>query len=277
VNEDIGRQMQTSLRVFQHEREIFIGNCEEEPTLRFTLVQKRTPVVAVTSDQAAGCSRGAAVGKAAMRRDLSAAAVLLDENQTKPALKIIDLSAGIKAYDKKTECIYTRALHASDFDLPTWEDPTDRHFSILLITGWAMDSEPLRGYFARPTTGAKTTTTEVTTLVSRPEIRQCILPRNHFKHPSISLRFNSKVPEALQPILVQCVSQCRILLEKCQNFETLRSWIKFPVVEFPQWEDHFAITWGEQGEMAIYIHYVGDTPFSLGDCVAVLSMAENTQ
>ena len=92
--------------------------------------------------------------------------------------------------------------------------------------------------------------------------------------PQLTVRFDSAIETWLQPILVQCVSQAKILLEKCQNFETLKRWLKFPRFEFPQWEDHFYITWGEEGELAIYVHEVGPDCYSQGNCVAVISKVD---
>ena len=177
----------------------------------------------------------------------------------------------------ENECIYEKVLRSFADDsnlLGEQKLPCDFHAYALLLAGDPADKEPLKGILPEvaPTT-ARTMTTDVTTLVARPEIRHCVLPKTDFKLPSVSVRFDSKVKESLQPILVQCVSQVRILLEKCQNFLTLKSWIKFPLFQFPQWEDHFSITWGDEGEMAIYIHHVGPTPYALGDCVAVLTLA----
>lgn len=233
--------------------------------IRFNLIRERT------ADQVAFMSGGSAAVEqvAAMER----------VNSRPRPPHIIDLEAGLKTYAKKTECMYTAALHASDAyhsSVNVIQDSRDLQFAMLLMTGCAHDLEPLRGYFAPPTIQAKTKASETTTLVARPEIKHCILPRKHCQHPTLSLRYNSKVTEALQPILVQCVFQCRILLEQSQNFATLKHWIKFPAIEFPQWEDYFAISWGDPGEMAIYIHHVGDTPFTLGDCVAVLAKTEKT-
>ena len=62
---------------------------------------------------------------------------------------------------------------------------------------------------------------------------------------------------------------------KCENFQTLKNWIKVPICQFPQWEDHFSITWGDENEMAIYIHQVGPDCYTLGKCVAVIRKASS--
>ena len=177
----------------------------------------------------------------------------------------------------ENQCIYESAFRAfaCDSNLSGRQKlPCDFHAYALLLAGLPADKEPLKGMLPEvaPTT-ARTMTTDVTTLVVRPEIKYCVLSKTHSKLPSVSVRFDSKVKESLQPILVQCVSQVSVMLEQCQNFQTLKHWIKFPFVQFPQWEEYFSLTWGDEGEMAIYIHHVGPTPYTLGDCVAVLTLA----
>ena len=260
VNGDIGRQIQTSLRVFRHEQEIFIGKSEEVPEMRFNLTAKN---VAAT-DQASS-SRHNIVSTMETCGDQRNSppplvAAVLDEDTN----LAVDLGAGMEA---KTGCIWINLLHASDLHYLQWLE--SRHLQ-------SLESRRAVLLYAGLRTAKTTTTdvtTDVTTLVARPDIRHCLLPRKH-SVPSLSVRFNIKVKDSLHPILVQCVAQCRVLLEKCQNFETLKHWIKFPLFQYPQWEEHFSITWGDKGELAIYIHHIGATPFMLGDCVAVITMTE---
>jgi len=108
----------------------------------------------------------------------------------------------------------------------------------------------------------------------RARYRSCQIPKARPYFPQLTVRFDSAIEKPLQPILVQCISQAKVLLETCQNFETLKMWLKFPLVEFPQWEDHFYITWGDEGELAIYVHEVGPDCYSQGKCVAVIAKVD---
>jgi hypothetical protein len=114
-------------------------------------------------------------------------------------------------------------------------------------------------------------------LIVRRQLKDYLIPKAGPDVPQLTVRFDIEIEERLPPILVQCVSQAKILLEKCQNFETLKNWIKFPVFQFPQWEEHFEITWGDEGELAIYIHEVGPDCYTLGKCVAVIRKAEDPE
>ena len=105
-------------------------------------------------------------------------------------------------------------------------------------------------------------------------LKDCVLPKTEPDAPQLTVLFDCAIEERLQPILVQCVGQAKILLEKCQNFQTLKNWIKYPVFQFPQWDEHFEITWGDENEMAIYIHHVGPDCYTLGKCVAVIRKVE---
>jgi hypothetical protein len=107
----------------------------------------------------------------------------------------------------------------------------------------------------------------------RRELRDYLIPKAGPDVPQLTVRFDTAIETELQPILVQCISQAKVLLEQCPNFQTLKRWIKFPTVQFPQWEDHFEITWGDENEMAIYIHHVGPACYTLGKCVAVITRA----
>ena len=112
------------------------------------------------------------------------------------------------------------------------------------------------------------------TLAVRCKPKDFLIPKRGPAIPQLTVRFDSAIEKRLQPILVQCISQARILLEKCQNFETLKKWLKFPAVAFPQWEDHFYITWGDEGELAIYVREVEPDCYSQGKCVAVIAKVE---
>ena len=112
-------------------------------------------------------------------------------------------------------------------------------------------------------------------VIDRVRYRSCQIPKSGSEDPQLTVRFDSAIEKHLQPILVQCIFQAKILLEKCENFETLKKWLKFPVVAFPQWEDDFYITWGDEGELAIYVHEVGPDCYSQGKCVAVIMKTED--
>ena len=111
-------------------------------------------------------------------------------------------------------------------------------------------------------------------VMDRVRYRSCLIPKAGPAVPQLTVRFDSAIEKRLQPILVQCVSQARSLLEQCKNFETLKGWLKFPPHQFPQWEDHFYITWGDEGELAIYVHEVGPDCYSQGKCVAVIAKVD---
>jgi hypothetical protein len=112
-----------------------------------------------------------------------------------------------------------------------------------------------------------------TSLSVRRELRDFLIPKARPDVPRLTVRFDAAIEPRLQSILIQCVSQAKVLLEQCRNFQTLKNWIKFPVIQFPQWEDHFEITWGDENEMAIYVHEVGPDCYTLGKCVAVIARA----
>jgi hypothetical protein len=112
-------------------------------------------------------------------------------------------------------------------------------------------------------------------VMDRVRYRSCLIPKAGPAVPQLTVRFDSAIEKRLQPILVQCVSQARSLLEQCKNFETLKGWLKFPPHQFPQWEDDFYITWGDEGELAIYVHEVGPDCYSQGKCVAVIRKTED--
>ena len=113
------------------------------------------------------------------------------------------------------------------------------------------------------------------TIAVRCKPKDFLIPKRGPAIPQLTVRFDSAIEKRLQPILVQCISQARILLERCENFRTLKQWLKFPLHEFPQWEDDFYITWGEEGELAIYVHEVGPDCYSQGRCVAVIRKTED--
>ena len=54
--------------------------------------------------------------------------------------------------------------------------------------------------------------------------RDCLIPKAGPEDPQLTVRFDSAIETQLQPILVQCISQAKVLLQKCQNFETLKKW-----------------------------------------------------
>ena len=111
-------------------------------------------------------------------------------------------------------------------------------------------------------------------MIDRVRYRSCQIPKSGPEKPQLTVRYDSAIEKHLQPILVQCISQAKILLENCQNFHTLKKWLKFPAIEFPQWEDHFYITWGDEGELAIYVHEVGPDCYSQGKCVARIAKVD---
>ena len=114
-------------------------------------------------------------------------------------------------------------------------------------------------------------------LTVRRGLKDCLLPKAGPDVPQLTVLFDTEIEGHLQPILLQCVSQAKVLLEQCRNFQTLKAWIKFPSVQFPQWEDHLDITWGDEGELAIYIHQLGPEPYTLGKCVAVIRKVEDAE
>ena len=115
---------------------------------------------------------------------------------------------------------------------------------------------------------------QIQALKLRRGLKECLIPKAGPDVPQLTVLFDTEIESHLPPILVQCVSQVKILLEQCQNVQTLKSWIKFPIVQFPQREEHFDITWGDEGELAIYIHEVGPEPYTLGKWVAVIRKAK---
>ena len=128
---------------------------------------------------------------------------------------------------------------AGDTETTKWHMlPDDFRAASLLNAGWPIE---LVTGLEKPK-AHNTATTKA--LVACRDLRHCSLVKSGQNHPSLAVRYDQKVSEHLQPILLQCVTQCQVLLEKCQNYETLKHWIKFPLFTYPQWEDHFAITCG---------------------------------